>query len=429
VDLDGNRHHVFGHLFEWMTLPFFLLGAWLGPILKLGGPPLSVFMFSLANTFYTALAVGVWCAAAFRVGARTRSVALLAVLVTFATPILFYAVSMWREPGILFLLGVAVLLYLRALDRPGDRVRSALFGVAMGAMFLFKEGDAVLVACLYVGAVMSLWRRERSLPIGFGFWVGLPIALALVMHGLVMNARFGTPFTSFYAPSLQIMDGDPVARLGRILASPEVGLVFYAPLVVLGALCIATLWRRRGALTLSLLVATLLFLILHAVTRNGEGGRFVWGPRHLIPLFPLFLLALVLAMERAGRGFRAVVWVLIAASMLLQLLPIVQPYFLYPGLREHAPPQVAEAMPSRIPGSLIVAKHVLSGDEPTYTGQEFGVDTDLTWDLSGDRVVAGGINIWWLRSDAPGIARVPGIMLALLAAVAWWWLIRRGFRS
>ena len=130
---------------------------------------------------------------------------------------------------------------------------------------------------------------------------------------------------------------------------------------------------------------------------------------------------------------RATVWTLAAASILLQLLPIIQPYYLYPGLREEvrleARTDVAAAMPSRIHGSLIVAKHVLSGGEPVYTGREFGINTDVTWDVSDDRVVAGGINVWWLRSDAPGIARVPGIVLALLASVAWWWLIRRALRS
>jgi hypothetical protein len=294
----------------------------------------------------------------------------------------------------------------------------------LGLLFLFKEGNALLVACLWIGALLRVGIRERRLPVGPAFWLGLPVAASLVLHGAVMAARFGTPFTTFYEPGLQIVEGEPLARLARILWSPDVGLLLYATPVVLGILAYGALARRRPYLSWSLVVASVLFLGLHALVRNGEGGRFVWAPRHLVPLFPPFLLALALWRERAPRAAKVAIGAVVGISALIQLLPIVQPYYLYPGMRERAP-EVAERMPGRLEGSVRVAAHVLAGKGPTIEGSELGVDRGVRWNLADDRVAAGGINVWWLRGDAPRAASWTGGALLALAVWAWWVTWRR----
>jgi len=425
-DDEGRRYPVFGHVFPLMTLPFYAAGRWLAPAAGFEVRELSLFTFSFTNTLISALGVWLWCLVAARIGAGRRTVGRFAVWMVFATPILFYAVSQWREPGILMLLGGATLAFLDFTDEPERRTRALAFGAWLGLLWLFKEGNAILVACLYVGALLRVWTRSRRLPVGPGFWLGLPIAVGLILHGVVMGVRFGMPFSTFYEPGLQITEGDPWARLGRILWSPEVGgLAIYAAPVVLGVLVFGAVRRRRPYLAASLVVASLLFLWLHATIRNGEGGKDVWGPRHLIPLFPLFLLALALWWQGAGRWPRVVAAGVLVVSSAVQLLPIVQPYNLYPDMKKAAPSAVAKAMPTRLVGSAIVAGHVVAGRGPKFEGGPFGVDPDQTWDHSGDRVVAGGVNIWWLRGDVPRVAPLAGGMLLLLAVLAWWFVLRR----
>jgi hypothetical protein len=421
-DEAGRAYPVFGHVFSWITLPFFAVGHALeresGALANL-----SEFTFSLANCAVTGLGIALWSLVALRLGLRRRSLPGLVALLALTTPVLFYAVSMWRDPGLLTLLGAATLLALRARERPTTG-RWAAFGASLGLMFLFKEATAVLIAPLWIATLAGEGLRERRLPIRAALAAGLPILAAIGIHMTILGLRFGDPLGTCYAPERELLGDRPLARLGRLVASPDVGLMLYAPLVVLGALAAGLLARRDRAGAIGLIVASTLFAGMHALVTNGEGGRFVWGPRHLVPVFPVFLVALALAYERAPRLLRVGIVAVALLSAGIQLLPIVQPYHLYPALRESAPEEVAEAMPRRIPGSAILAGRLVGGGEARIEARAFGVDDDHVWDLTEDRVAAGGVNVWWLRRDAPGAARGLGAALALAAGMAWWWLRR-----
>src|SRR6185503_15467606 len=65
-----------------------------------------------------------------------------------------------------------------------------------------------------------------------------------------------------------------------LLVSPGKGLIFYSPLVILGALGLPRLWRQDRWTVLSL--GSLLLLLTCIAGASRYWGDEVWGPRFLV---------------------------------------------------------------------------------------------------------------------------------------------------
>ena len=120
-------------------------------------------------------------------------------------------------------------------------------------------------------------------------------------------SRFGDP-TSFGYSESPLTKSAPLNFFG-LLFSPGKGLVFYSPLVVLGALGVPRMWRADRSLTLALLA---FFVTLNAMAAvSTYWGDEVWGPRYIVPaawtlLVPIAWWATTRhAAEGPARGRRA----------------------------------------------------------------------------------------------------------------------------
>ncbi len=252
-------HFVDGH-FGWVeTLPFRLVFLWFyNPFIAALG---AVALFALV--YMTRRSIG-WAAA----------IASMFVVASIAWP--YSKIGMETT----FMSAILVAFALGVWARRSPSVLSwGLTGFASGAAAATKAYSAVALLSIVVlmwPTFMGLTRRER---VKLGLAICIPVLVWLVAIGVYNWARFGSPTNFGYSESALTLSM-PLNVLG-LLFSPGKGLIFYSPLVILGALGIPRLWRQDRSLA-----AALLALILTLTCVAGAStywGDEVWGPRYIVP--------------------------------------------------------------------------------------------------------------------------------------------------
>lgn len=246
---------------------------------------------------------------------------------------------------------IAVMAWLgyRALAKR-DRMGGALFLLGLAASEIYRygqtsfaEGGATLPVLALVWAIRE--RRAAWLIFAAGFVAALtkdtaaPFLLLLVglagypsllremiwgaagvslggLAGVLFNFfRYGSPFNQFYLTDPRYVISDPVLILHQFLglwASPNAGLVFVAPILLLAL--IWAVWRRPGVVSFGLLG---LWLILTAGLAKwwSPYGWHAWASRLVLPWIPVSLYLLLsafpdemngLARRALSRGWRVV---------------------------------------------------------------------------------------------------------------------------
>ncbi len=155
----------------------------------------------------------------------------------------------------------------------------ALTGFAVGAAAACKPYAGVVlipIAILLWPSWRSLDRRSR---LRLLIAATLPVLFWIAAIGWYNWFRFDS-LTNFGYNESSLTLSMPLNVVGLLL-SPGKGLIFYSPLVFLGALGIPRLWRHDRWLVASLLsFVALLTLIAGASTYWGDE---LWGPRYVVP--------------------------------------------------------------------------------------------------------------------------------------------------
>jgi hypothetical protein len=259
---------------------------------------------------------------------RTRTAA-LAAAVTFGLGTLAwpYATMLHEHAPAAAGLAGSLLLLMAAREREeGGGITFAAgapfaAGAAAGFAALASYAAAVPAAFLGVYALARLRRRRRAAA-AFGLGLLVPLGAALAYHA----ACFGGPLTTGYALQnpefragagalLGVFEAPTLGRLAAILASPFRGLFVTSPVLLLGAVGLVVLCRRRETRPEGLLAAAVvLFFLAFNVSFNGWFGGWAIGPRYLAPALPFLALPLVVAFRRRPRTTAA----LAALSIVLQ---------------------------------------------------------------------------------------------------------------
>jgi hypothetical protein len=145
------------------------------------------------------------------------------------------------------------------------------------------------------------WDSDRRTP----WW---PIAAAVVAGMLpfvVWQALYNAVRTgAVYLPAMAApqflnnrADGNIWVGLAGQLISPGKSLFVYSPILLMAFAGARESARRAPGLSWGLLVASVLYLLIHARIRNWSGD-WGWGPRHLVPLVPLLMLPAAVAIHR-----------------------------------------------------------------------------------------------------------------------------------
>jgi hypothetical protein len=133
--------------------------------------------------------------------------------------------------------------------------------------------------------------------------------------------RFGSLFSlARYSMATAPTLGSPLAGLLGLTISPGKGALWFSPPLVLAILGGRRLFARAPALAATIAAVSIIHLLV-IIHLAFFGGDWCWGPRYLIPLMPLWALALpfgVLSRDKVQR----LVMPLAAAGLLVQLLGI-----------------------------------------------------------------------------------------------------------
>ena len=262
-------------------------------------------LMSWINGFVVALT----CAACFALGRElglSRRISVGAGLSAgLASPLFFYGHADFAQPLTALLLVLAVVLAIRTRRGVGAVSGFALLpvvGLAVATRPL--EGLITLVAA---GALLAwpdapggarAWAQPRKIAAGGAAIAGAAIGAAVTLF--VNAVRRGDPLDSGYTLFDTI---DPVGTLLAYLISPGRGVPWHFPLILLAPLGFLALWRagkRPEAVAIALGAGALLPAYLVWSTL----GDVAYGPRFLVPAFPLLTVAAFAAVPSGSRALR-----------------------------------------------------------------------------------------------------------------------------
>jgi hypothetical protein len=345
-----------GRLYSWygigqslLMLPADLLGTWIAHWFFFSGYGDDPAVRSIVVSYITNIVVNIATALiAFRLlrqlrfGVKESVAGVLALM--FCTTHLHYTQNM-MENNYIMLLTLAGFSFqyewLRSDSRRALFTGSCALGLNLltrltTGLDLIAGGILVLLALWFEGLRgREVWRRliaysKLAVPIYLFF---------LIVDRAYQFYRFGS-FSNTYLPlfAREQRQMDPALptnfpwstpfRVGFLgpLFQPEKSIFLFDPLLVLAILLLAMLWKRLtpevrayGVTSLLLLLAYISFYARYTYWN----GDFAWGDRYVSTAVELVtLVAVPLLMryrERLGRTIWGAGWVLIAASLIIQL--------------------------------------------------------------------------------------------------------------
>jgi hypothetical protein len=119
----------------------------------------------------------------------------------------------------------------------------------------------------------------------------VPLIASAVFIALLNWVRYGSPLTSGYSLLQQATFSTPLpVGLYGLLFSPGKGLLFYSPILWAGFAGLFIMFRTRRAEAILISLVILADLLFFAMYEFWTGG-WNWGPRYLLPMVPLLVLA------------------------------------------------------------------------------------------------------------------------------------------
>lgn len=267
----------------------------------------------LLGPLVTAATVGVLFLSLRGMGFPLKAATGTALFFAFGTLAWPYSQRLFREP----LVGFWLLVAFGApflIPRPRE-AGFLLAGLAFGGAVATKQSALIALP----GLLVLLWPRFRSASPG-GMVRALGAALvgfAVVMipaHLYYRSTLAGIPAFARnvveYSQRPELVLSSPEYIVRRALAltiSPGKGLFPYSPALILAVAGIWGLFRRHPALAGGILI----FAVLHLIGYSRQivwWGGLNWGPRYMVPLVPVVMLAAAPAVEtllsrRSPRGF------------------------------------------------------------------------------------------------------------------------------
>jgi hypothetical protein len=245
-----------------------------------------------------------------QLGVGERRVALLAGFALLTYPLATFVTEVWVEvPGAL---AAAACLVLLATTPPRWVPAAAVAALATAV----KTRLGLVTFPILVAAWLRRRLTWRELARVAGI-VAVAVGAGLVVGWAFLGHPLGYRRLSHLIPwNLR----QPPLTLGGLLFDPSGGLVFSAPLLIVGLLGAGSLWRRGAPAERGMVLSGVATVLALLSSHEWYGGGSPPG-RYLVPLLPLAWLALAfwLALPRRGRvwapllvvpGFTAF-WVLV----------------------------------------------------------------------------------------------------------------------
>lgn len=412
VGRDGQCFSEWYPLLSLATLPFLLVGRALGSLAGLPSVEVGHVVAMLVPALAIAGAATLTADIAGRLGATRRGAVLAAVAFAFGTEVLAYGRTLYAEPLAAFLVALA----FWGLIQSGARRWVGLVAIALA---VFAKPQMVVIGPawgLFFAIRESNWRRLIG-PMAATLIAGI---LCLLYNWFRFNdpLDFGRGLNGSYTP------GHVIEGIGELLISPGRGLLWFSPVVVLGAL---VLWRQQGQPLAKVCLAPFLALLLLYSASPGSG--YEWSTRYLVPALPLLAV---------GVGLIAARWWRLAVALLLIGLVVQLPTTITYYERYFTEQRLEGTSAPEIPWS--VANSPLFGTWPTAVRQvkdarqaDVRSIVSSAGDVSGNDDIATQerfhvVALWWWILPAAHLPRWLGALLSLAAMGAGCWMLTRAGR-
>ena len=170
-----------------------------------------------------------------------------------------------------------------------DTRRNAIIASLFAGLGVLARPTMAIFALM---AAVFVWRERRQHVLAF---LALPLAGTAAMFAY--NVRtLGHLFGGYRAIEFSAPRPE---RLAGLLVSPSRGLFLYSPLTLLAVPGVAR-WRRERGWVRYALIAVGGYLLLYASFKGWPGG-YTYGPRFLVDVLPVLVLAVVPAAEWLDR--------------------------------------------------------------------------------------------------------------------------------
>jgi len=169
--------------------------------------------------------------------------------------------------------------------------------------------------------LLLVWKARVLFLFLFGLLV--PVGVALFYHNRCFGGPFNFPY--FYETYSEFAEAHKLGIAGvtspsfapalKLLVSPFRGIFYYSPILLLALPGIVAMlkdreWRKEGA---AIGLASIGYLLFNSAFSDWEGG-WSMGARHLTPLIPFLMTAVMYLAAKSGAGARRL-FALIAAPL------------------------------------------------------------------------------------------------------------------
>jgi hypothetical protein len=326
----------------------------------------------------------------------------------------------------------------------------ALAGFGAGAALADKPYGVLAVGAVLAYLIPTLRAAPAAERVRRVAALGVPLVLWGVGFGLFNWTRTGS-FLDTGRNSPELTLAAPLNFVG-FLVSPGKGLIFYSPLVVLGALGLPGMYKRDRRLTLSITAAFVLGIAVVATLRFWSDET--WGPRYIV--WVAWLLLLPIPFWAVTRRRRQVLAGVAALAVGVQFLAVVAPnnliVFAGPDVTGYRvfvrlspghpvvvpygrdPPRwIPELSPLLLQAKVVLSKASMAvGGPPVttayrpYEGRAHAVTLDQE---HLERYGFGRVFFWWTQGGVGGMGFVGALLLLALGAGSIASILRAGWMN
>jgi hypothetical protein len=318
----GERHYAgFGLLPSLLVVPAVVCANSISSIAHVNPVVIAKTGVSLFTALVAPLACVVLAMWIVELGYSRRLALYGALILGLGSPYWHFGVKgFYSEPYFtLFLLLAAFLLSCRRI--PFACGFSGLaFGLACGA----RLNGAILFPAFILSIAVAA-RAHKPSAIRFlrdSLCFSAPFSVCVLLIAWSNYVRFGSPFKTGYHvafPSTSVLLSMPLFKgLSRILFDGDIGLIVFAPWVIVALIGFRRFAREHPAESAFCGAAFSIYLLFFAKFLHSEGG-WVAGPRYLTPILPFAVLATASVLQRlqSAAAWKHRSWDLIGALLVI----------------------------------------------------------------------------------------------------------------
>jgi hypothetical protein len=285
---DGQKYPQFMPGQAIVNIPLYQLGRLLsGESLNLRSLILSHWTTSLFNSIVIALTGWLVAMFASHFGYSQRLSVGLGLAYALCSMVWPYTGTYFSEPLIALLILLAAYAVFRARDSAHVLWWLSLAGMALGLTVFIRERSAIMIPpfilYVYLCHRRAVWRGWAA------FFA--PLVMFGAVIGLLNWTRYGSPLTFGFSALQHTTFTTPlVLGLYGLLISPGKGLLLYNPIAWAGLIGLVIMFRTRRKEAI-LFVLIVLAEVLFFATYEFWTGGWNWGPRYIMPVLPLLVLA------------------------------------------------------------------------------------------------------------------------------------------